>query len=271
MDELDPQHELFAYMARTMIPIQLRTSVPICTRAIEFDHVRPIGTGCLFRVADHLFLVTADHVLKHFDGKTDDHLVVVNREHSLLFGVGGEVHGTVDVSDDVGILRIPAERLHYFEGLTFLTSMDVDCSRPALGERYSFCGYPEEFSVQTPGSPFFYNTVLADEAEGPLGDFDPTVNILLAMDEAQTRTPSGKMTKFPVSMRGISGCPVWRVTNGGTRPGWTAAESRIVGVQTGVYTNGSRRIIKVSSWTLVLHMIRQQYPALRRALDLTLG
>lgn len=268
MQDLDPNHDLYALMARTMIPIHLRTSVPIFTRAIEFNHVRPIGTGSLFRVGDHFFLVTADHVLKYLDGKTDDHLVVMNRERSVQFGVGGEVHGTVAGSDDVGILRLPSESLPSFDGLTFLTTTDIDISRPDPGERYGFCGYPEEFSVRTPGSPFFYNTVLA-EPEGPLRDFDPEVNFLLAMDEARTRTPTGRLTKFPVSLGGISGCAVWRITQGGAAATWTSGQARVVGIETGVYGAGPVKKIKASSWALVLGMIRQQYPALRPSLDRT--
>ena len=225
-------------MARTMIPIQLRASVPILTRAIEFDHVRPIGTGSLFRVADHSFLVTADHVLKALDGKTDDHLVIMNRERGTQFGVGGDVHATVSASDDIAILRIPSDSLPPFDGLTFLTTMDLDISPPAARERYGFCGYPEEFSVRTPGSPFFYNTVVV-KPDGPLSNFDPDVNFLLAMDEARTRTPTGRLTKFPVSIGGISGCPVWRITQGGTAATWTSAQARVVGIQTGVYGNGT--------------------------------
>jgi hypothetical protein len=180
-----------------------------------------------------------------------------------------EVHGTVADSDDVGILRLPSESLPSFDGFTFLTTTDIDVSRPDPRERYGFCGYPEEFSVRTPGSPFFYNTVLA-EPEGPLRDFDPEVNFLLAMDEARTRTPTGRLTKFPVSLGGISGCAVWRITQGGAAATWTSAQARVVGIETGVYGDGPVKKIKASSWALVLGMIRQQYPALRPSLDLTI-
>lgn len=263
---------IFRRIAREMVPVMLRTSVPICTRAIEFDHVRPLGTGSLFRVATHFFLVTADHVLKEFDGKYKDHLVVVNREyqhgHALSFGIGGDVHALVDASHDVAILKLPNEKLGNFGGLKFLNASDIDCSEPDPMDCYALCGYPVEFGIQTPATPFFYFSGLYDPRGKALQSFDPSVNLLLVMDENQTLTPSGRRTRFPKDLNGVSGCPVWRITRRGFRANWTPPEARVVGVETSVYNLGNLKAVKATSWALVLQLIRDRYPELRPSLNL---
>ena len=63
MPDPDPLVDITRRFESALSPVLQVAAVPLYTRSIEHDHVRPLGTGSLFSVADKRFLVSAAHVL----------------------------------------------------------------------------------------------------------------------------------------------------------------------------------------------------------------
>src|SRR6267142_1615785 len=62
-------HDTIRAFGSKLEPLLRSACIPLYTRAVEHDFIRPLGTGSLLAVAEKRWLVTASHVLE--EGRRD--------------------------------------------------------------------------------------------------------------------------------------------------------------------------------------------------------
>ena len=264
-----------------------------CTTPIVIAHedaVHHFGTGTLFRVADHFFLVTAGHVVKHAceHGKTlgiggsDDGRFIALTGDTLVSSEGQ--YGTSADPLDIGLHRLGPEAVARLSEKRFLLFDDIEFDSQSPTAVYTLFGFPGVWSSAS-SSPdekvqykaLQYTTYRYDGDTSTLQEFQDRFHLLLDgqfhqvtnedASPAQFRDSDGELVPFPRGLPGISGCSVWRIGDLNTPlDDWQVDKSRIVAVQTGVYH--AKRAIKATRWVAVSTIIHEAFPELRPAMEL---
>jgi len=233
-----------------------------CTTPIVIAHegaVHHFGTGTLFRVADHFFLVTAGHVIKQacehgktlgIGGSDDGHFIALNGD--TLVSSEGQYGTSVDPFD-IGLHRFAPDAVARLSKKRFLLFNDIEFDTQSPTAVYTLFGFPAVWSSPS-SSPdekvkykaLQYTTYRYDRDTSTLQEYQDRLHLLLdaqfhqATNEdaspAQFHGPDGKSGPFPSGLGGISGCSVWRIGDLNTPlDDWDVEKSRLVAVQTGVY------------------------------------
>ncbi|MBI3822663.1 MAG: hypothetical protein HY289_08285 [Planctomycetes bacterium] len=246
-------------------------TVPIGIRCGET--LRHFGTGTLLRIADESFLVTASHV---FSMARQSDLYFSDASGTPAILLGGDLAST-DHYFDVAVIAINEAAADNLKNKSFLRVGDITFAPPRSGDIFTAFGFPSVMSFTT-GSRMGLGAmqITSQLYEGDttrLLDFHPECHFCLMADPDQTqdelgnhanvRSRSGHVLEFPRDLGGISGCGVWQIGNLNTMHE-EQSEPRLVGVQTGVYSD----CIKVTRWGIVARMIEESMPQLKNALRL---
>jgi hypothetical protein len=73
-------------------------------------------------------------------------------------------------------------------------------------------------------------------------------------------------TPCPTNLKGISGCSIWKLSDGPISDEWDSSKARIVAVQTGVFSESG--FIKATHWRHVIHVLKQVAPEVQPGLNL---
>ena len=290
---MDDQHELQRKINNTATA-QIPACAWDCTVPIVIAHdsaVRHFGTGTLFRVADHFFLVTAGHVIKqacaHHKtvgiGGSDDGKFIALTGDTLVSSEGQ--YGTSADPFDIALHRLALEAVGRLSNKRFLLFNHVEFDDQSPTAVYTLFGYPAVWSSPS-SSPdekvtykaLQYTTYRYDRDTSTLEEYQDRLHLLLdgQFQQAtnQDATPAefhsscdGQPIPFPRGLGGISGCSVWRIGDLKTPLyDWDIEQSRLVAVQTGVYH--AKRAIKATRWVAVSTIIHEAFPELRPAIQM---
>jgi hypothetical protein len=264
-----------------------------CTVPIVIFHegaVRHFGTGTLFRVADHFFLVTAGHVIKQacehnkslgIGGSDDGHFIALSGE--TLVSSEGQ-YGTSADPLDIALHRLSPATVARLVKKRFLLFDDIEFEPQSATAVYTIFGFPAVWSSPSKTvdekvtyKALQYTTYRYDRDASALEEYQDRLHLLLdgQLDQAtnEDATPvefhdrDGRPIAFPRGLGGVSGCSVWRIGDLTTPlENWTTEKSRLVAVQTGVYH--AKRAIKATRWIAVSTLIHDAFPDLRPAMGL---
>jgi len=256
----------------------------------EGETLHQHGTGTLFKIGDASFIITAGHVVKL--AKENDRILCMAVGKSASYV---QLHGTwicsaenqgYDNSDlfDIAVLRLQPETVQKITNKSFLGIIDVDTDSNLGAGIFSLFGFPSQLSLPSTNvdkkmvlKPFQYTTYAHEGEANNLERFVERYHFLLGSKPKESTDINGNPMKitnrngeildFPLGLRGISGCSVWKIGEY-DKPinTWEKERPRLVGVQTAVYNNS--QLIKVTKWIAVSTIIYGAFPDLRSAMSL---
>lgn len=251
------------------------------------------GTGILFAVAERYFVVTAGHVLIEAR-KIEADLGISSALRGFVatpgpWIVSKNVGGTVEESMiDIALYELNPSQRAALGGKVFLKLTDVAFEDNWETASFVLFGFPQMLCDSTTSEEqpvglgaLKFLTGQSRASTVALERYDPIVHFLLdagdngLFDEngndtsLRGRAPHTVAIPLHSGLKGISGCPVWRLS----KRGQAARPARpehwlLVGVQTGTYTE--RKAIKVTKWRAVMELMQASYPDLKPALRLML-
>jgi len=276
---------------------KIASRIPSCawdsTVPIVIAHdgeIHQFGTGTLFRIADHFFLITAGHVIKDATknnktvgiGGSDDNYFIALTGNAQVSSEGQ--YGTHVDPFDIGLYLLLPEAVARMKHKQFLFLSDIEFVEQSPTAVYSLFGFPAVWASPHPSAPntlrykaFQYTAYRYDRDTSILKEFQDRFHLLLDAQLTEATDNEGNLlsshdsdtsTLFARGLGGISGCSIWRVGDL-TLPvdQWKSDQARIVAVQTGVYH--SQRVIKATRWIAVSTLIYEAYPELRPAMELS--
>lgn len=247
-----------------------------------------IGSGVLFQIAEHHFLITAAHVtdaikkamshgylLYTAAGQPQRESIQFNRFpilSTLEQGLGRE-----DDPYDISVITLPAEVVRaLLPGRRFLHLPEIDVlDGRRAGSLYVVFGYPSgtcahdrEFNAIST-EPLLYGTRVSQrELEDLNPPRNPKTDYLLDFSQEFGVRLDGQ-DGGPPDPKGISGCGIWRVIDSHENADrWSPDQVRLVGIE----HSWSRRKHYVRGTTIgiALTMILRQYPELDRPASISL-
>jgi hypothetical protein len=198
----------------------------------------------------------------------------IGREKTPSIPLHGTVVGHPTFGHDVAIFKLPSEVVKSLTNRKFLSVHRTDReNRRIIPGYYSVFGYPERWSdpdlnaLKLKLCPIAILSELYTGETSALQNYDPRCHLLLKSSPDRNGNLVGQSPAPPDNLGGISGCPIWQLYYEGLPSKlWTPNDAVVVGVQTGVYRNGT--IIKGTRWWVVEAIIRHAYPELLGSLDL---
>lgn len=258
------------HVSDTLRPRFARCVVPISS--FRTDKLEVFGTGTLFRVGGISFLVTASHVVERGRDEGRDLAICDARAGAMALPLHGRISG--HTTHDVAIIELPPELVAELPNRSFLSIHEADRNtrRPQNG---TYClhgfpavyGNPNESRTKLIAVPFTSFHALYQGATNTFEAFDAAHHVLIdAAGGGEARLDTSPM-QLPDRLNGMSGCSIWQVYYEGlSTKRWTPDDAVVVGVQTGVYKNGT--VIRGTRWHVVDQVIRYAYPDLAGPLDL---
>jgi hypothetical protein len=257
-------------IGEAVMPLLSRSVVPI----LREEQGRPVqtGTGTLFRVASHHFLVTAAHVTNYCTENRLQPYICDATSSSPVVALEGTIHSERQL--DVALWGLSTRVVEQLPNRLFLNLLYTDRARLFLGDGFYYLhGYPgvwssaDEANATVEAKAFTYGTTLYKGNTDYLDGYNPHIHMILAVSQnCSDGTKSGIRPTLPGRLQGISGSSIWKVYHEGTAPAaWSLDHVRIVGVQTGVYKSGA--IVRGTAWLVVHQMLWRQYPELHPALS----
>jgi hypothetical protein len=264
-----------------------QSTVPIVVAVPPAVH--QLGSGTLFQVADRQFIVTAGHVIRsaHKSGATigvgtttDDDLIAITGD--WICTVPSE--GSGEDPYDVAVYPLPSPTADRLQDMQFLRIRDVDFDDPGPRAVFTVFGYPGLWSSASRAvedrvivKPLEYTTYAYDGDSKGLRGYRSDLHLLLAAgpehntredgSSIEFRDRSGQPARFPIGLKGMSGCSVWHVGNLDVPiERWADRPAHVVGVETGVYQSSG--VITASRWAIVTTLIHKAFPELRRWIEL---
>jgi hypothetical protein len=239
------------------------------------------GTGTLFEIGGHAFLVSAAHVLKTAEGLEMGLCIPsADDDPARFIPLNGDAYFTSDDQDghysdpfDVIVWRIEPEIAKQLSTKRFIRQLDVADAGDRIGEFYFVFGYPSEWADVADGSSRSIESIaiafVTDSvaANGSLENYDPRLHILLNSNLQSFRAADGSPLRRLSEWGGISGCSIWKLNiNRENQDTWTPDQATIVAVETNTYRKGG--LIRGSRWGLVVKLIHKEFPQLRPSLGL---
>ncbi|MBL8522721.1 MAG: hypothetical protein JNN20_03430 [Betaproteobacteria bacterium] len=250
--------------------------------------VRQLGTGVLFRVADHRFVVTAAHVLATANDANST--IGISNAHGGFIALPGtwlrttaNDGGTRNDPYDVAVRHLTDEETHRLHGKTFQTLTDISFGEHSLEDHphacFLLCGFPNIWWTTSAHAAdtmrlkvLQYTAFRYEGSTAGLAGFESRLHFLLDAKEEEVFDPNGNEATFrlrpgqrarwPQDVAGVSGCGVWRIGNPCLPvQAWRAEDARLVGVLTSVYAKPA--LIKTTKWIAVTTLLNEAFPALR--------
>ncbi len=249
--------------------------------------VHQFGTGILFRVGNHSFVVTAAHVIKEANahGKT---LGITSAEDSIVAVPGTWMcssegqYGSSGDPFDVAVQRLPKDAIDKIGSKTYLTFKDIEFQAQSATAVYTLFGYPGIWSNSTTTDtdrleikPLQYTAFAYDRDTNLLENYQERFHLLLDAELTQATADDGTPAKIsdnngndaasPSALGGISGCSVWRIGDlKNSINEWSQTPPRIVGVLTGGYNLINAFI--ATKWVAVSTLLHEAFPEVRKAM-----
>jgi hypothetical protein len=233
------------------------------------------GSGVLLQIADAPFILSAGHVLKASKDAAIMPAPMMPGSRTIPMPRVRISFTAEQKQVDVGFIRLPDEVASELKqhGKKFTTRADIDISDEPARAFYSVVGYPAK--TNTPDYqamrvnvlPLCHATYLYDRDDV---DSTPGVSIVLRFKQDTITRPDGETDRMP-SLKGISGCGIWRLYGDGDRLGrldtWDPGWIRLAGIEHGCI---ERKYIKGTMIKLVLNLIERANPDLGASMRLTL-
>ncbi|HWF91410.1 MAG TPA: hypothetical protein VN684_03945 [Terriglobales bacterium] len=245
-----------------------------------------LGTGSLFQIADHHFVVTAAHVVKR--AYQHDKTIGIAGDSNSLISVHGDWILSTSASEndpfDTAVYLLPDNAVQRLSQFRFFRLSDVNFGEQSKTTIFTVFGHPEIWSmpshdekekVQIKGLEYTACTYVKS-TEALIG-YDRKYHLLLDADAKQVtwtdgsvaefRRQNGTNATFPHDLKGMSGGPVWTIGDLDIETrNWPRIAPNWVGVQTGVYQPS--QVIRVTRWVAVSTLIHSAFPELRSALEI---
>lgn len=271
-----PADDRFNSIVRSMAPIVAKCTTPVL--AAYNGAVCQFATGTLIRFGDDRFLVTASHAIKQFveaQGTYPDITLLVEDGRGGVVPLKGRYSATQKARDptrlvhaedgddlDVAVWQLHADTFRKLHGKSFANRTDVSIEADLSSGVYFLVGFPCEWGKFDKEGRQFVSEPLpciagADPNAADVPAFDPRLHMAIELDLPNPH---------PTSLVGISGCSIWKLSDGPLSETWDPSEARIVAVQTGVLPTS--RIIKATQWRYVIPVLMQLTPELRPGLNL---
>ncbi len=264
----------------------VRCTVPLFT--ITGEGVILFGSGVLFEIADHQFLITAAHV-------TDDAARLAKAHYPVFIHSGAPKAAFVPLGTyrrlssvqrglgrdddpfDLSVARLSPEvagGMVPHRRFLHLPSLDLfDQQRPE--SRYAVFGYPkesctsEEEGQRIGYQPMLYGTKVTQRDLGELRPpRNPEVDYFLDFSRQFGVRVDGE-PGAPADPHGMSGCGIWRLILDQAEVGqWSAQDVKLVGIQHGW---GERRhFFRGTRVFFAIQMILKTYPELKGPAQISL-
>lgn len=234
------------------------------------------GSGVLLQIADAPFMLSAGHVLK----ASEDAAIMpapMMPGSRMIPMPGVRINFTAEQRQvDVGFVRLPDEVASELKqhGKKFTTRADIDISDEPARAFYNVVGYPAKTNtpdyqaMRVDVLPFSHATYLYDRDDV---DSTPGVSIVLRFKQHTITRPDGETDRMP-SLKGISGCGIWRLYCAGDQLGrldtWNPGWIRLAGIEHGCV---ERKYIKGTMIKPVLELIERANPDLGASMRLILS
>jgi hypothetical protein len=284
--------EEYIQSANNQIPSYAwNSTVPIVT--VINGAVYHYGTGTLFSVADHYFLVTAAHVLKSaikdnltlaIGGSENNGFIAL--QGNALVSKGGQ-YGSVEDTVDVGVFQLSQDIVKQINRENkFINYSNVDAEVQSPKSVYVLFGYPAVWSSPSKTiddsvnyKRLQYTTYSYGGRVSQIDNYQERLHILLDAEINQAfnfnTSPiqpvdlNGNPKPVNEEFGGISGCSVWRIGDyTKSLSNWEFEIPKLVGVETGVYYKS--KAIKATRWIAVNTLLYEAFPELRPAMQILL-
>ena len=262
----------------------LSTTLPLF--ANKGDHLALFGSGVLFQLADHHFLITAAHVMdealkaeRHgysffIDGRPGQGLLQLNK-FLVLSSLKGPL-GRDDDPFDLSVACLPRELAETLvPHRSFLHMPEVDVFDPQdRDSAYAIYGYPSAGFTRDLDSnkrgyePLLYGTSLCQRDVGALHPpHDPKVGYLLNFSQQYCVRLDGG-SGGPKNPKGISGCGIWRIiVDAAAADRWKPDDVRLVGIEHGWMAE--KHYVRGTRIRYAIAMILKKYPELRPVVEIS--
>jgi hypothetical protein len=232
------------------------------------------GSGLMLAIADVYFLITASHV------------AALREEHSLRIGIAGEVvdlrgdmlqlrqAGVVAGSDDdlvdVSVVVLPQDTTAATDRSAFLSLAEVARRvEDDEGPSFAVAGYPRSRqdrrvrggNVQSQFHPFLAKVAGPDLYRRVGRSRDQHLVLSYAPPIWNAEGSSGESP----SLRGMSGCGMWEVFGSLTQP----TRPPVLAAIFTEWRRGTNKYLLGTRIQLVVSMLRDEFPSLRAAIDLS--
>jgi hypothetical protein len=286
MDSKVSEAELSVYerMQDAMIPFVKQHIVSIA--AFYNGELRHHATGTLVQFSDHHFLVTAAHAIEDFDkGKTayrDIQLLIDNGNSNDLVPLYGNYHATQTVRDrenprllvegerddlwDIGLWELDRQTVDALTTKRFLNRHNISLTSELTTGAYFLAGCPCKWAkADTAARSASWKWIRYISHPYPewaeLPNFDQRFHMALCLGEEDPQLPK--------DLTGISGCPIWKLSEVPVKEDWNVNQVQLVAVQTCIYQK-KPRAIRGTTWQCVLRVLVNMHPEIRESFKLWL-
>lgn len=288
MEPTIPEHvkALYDRMQDAMIPLVQRHVVSIA--AYYNGGLHQHATGTLVQFSDHYFVVTAAHAIEDYDkakeAYPDLHLLIDNGDSEDLVPLDGHYHATQTVRDpekprrvivgherddlwDIGLWELDR---HVVDGLTtkrFLNRASISITDDLTTGAYLIAGFPCSWAHADSAKRsakwrwLRYVTHPYPEKDTLPKTFDERFHLALCL---------GDDPVLPAQLEGISGCPIWRLSDTPVKEDWSVDEAKVVAVETCVYRDRALKAIRGTKWRWVVKVLADMHPEIWEAFNLWL-
>jgi len=266
--------EFFRKLAVQCCPHIERFTIPFYV--VQDEQVKLNRTGVLYRIADHHFILTASHGLGGIVGQNIPlYILPADAGAVPLPLMGATFHWTEeDNGRDVAAIKLSPDCVKKLQPANaFLTHGRIDQCDDGCG-LYLVFGYPMEWSglvgpEKLVSRPLVYATRRYESELSPEAYYDANVHIVLEFNQETVDALGGGRSLLP-SIKGVSGSGIWRVAswNAGSVADWSPKQLRLVALQNRKITHGNRSYIQGTWVKYALGLILDNYPDLRRAMNL---
>lgn len=232
-----------------------------------------LGTGALFQVGNHRFLITASHVIEEAEkngwplGIVDFPEIKQPTGTILLMGEF-RYHPFMDFA----IHKLHPGTLAHIKHRRFFSMKDVDVKSVQQG-RFFWLGYPRSHTDRIEGtkefhfSPFMYSGPLFTGSTIKNPNFDPVLHIAVDRSQHQLTDFQGNVASLPSELQGISGAMLLQTSQESMSPErWSPDQIRIVGLVLGC--DHDYEHFYATRWGVVVPVIWHFFPEVRPALML---
>lgn len=245
------------------------------------EELHQFGTGTLLKVADDVFLVTAAHVIRQAYQQNASLCVATGNTFTQVYG-DWYLPSEYDPFD-VALIRLSRNITNKLKDVSYIRLQDIEFNEDLSTGIFCLFGYPGLLSKPSTLKdkvmslkPFQYMTYAYGGKTSGLSGYQERYHLLLNVGEEKKDIEgksvrlydrNGNLLQLPSGLGGISGCSVWKIGDS-NKPlsEWDQYRPRIVGVQTGVYSES--QVIKATRWVAVSTLLYEAFPELQSAMRL---